>query len=614
MRDRLKRMINVSGYKVWPAEVESALYEHPAVHEACVIAMPDARRGETVKALVVLKPAHRGAGQRAGHRGWCREPHGRLQGAAHRRVRRTACPKSAPARSSGASCRKQRARRACTEASHERSLKAVRFERQRRHRRRSRWTARPPATRSTRDMRDGLAQVRRAGASATASVRAVVLTGANGAFCAGGDLRGIASAGPGQRRLARAHAGRARIWLRDLLSLDRPVIAAVDGAAYGAGFSLALAADFVLSRRARASACRSCGSAWCRTAAPSTRCRASWACSARKELMLSAREVGAAEAQALGIVMELHEPAQLLPRAQALAASFAGASPLAVSLVKRTLADARRAAQRCSRSRPTRRRCASAARRTREAVQRFLDKQPLPFQWPARPPDRRVRTRMSKMHAGRQGRDRHRRRRRHRARHRAGHGARRREGRRQRHRRVGGRRRPDVPARRSRGRRDQGRRRRRRWPTPTACRTSASAARIVGTALEAFGRLDVVVNNAGILRDRFFHKMSAEEWDAVIKVHLYGSFYVSRAAAHALQGAGKRLLRAHDLHLGPGRQLRPGQLLGGQAGHRGAVEVDRAGHAEVQRALQLHLALRLEPHDRLDPDRDAARSRRASIA
>jgi len=58
-----------------------------------------------------------------------------------------------------------------------------------------------------------------------------------------------------------------------------------------------------------------------------------------------------------------------------------------------------------------------------------------------------------------------------------------------------------------------------------------SAARIVGTALEAFGRIDVVVNNAGILRDRFFHKMSPEEWDSVIKVHLYGSFYVSRAAA-----------------------------------------------------------------------------------
>lgn len=58
-----------------------------------------------------------------------------------------------------------------------------------------------------------------------------------------------------------------------------------------------------------------------------------------------------------------------------------------------------------------------------------------------------------------------------------------------------------------------------------------SAARIVQTALDTFGRIDVVVNNAGILRDRFFHKMSLDEWDAVIKVHLYGAFYVSRAAA-----------------------------------------------------------------------------------
>ena len=60
---------------------------------------------------------------------------------------------------------------------------------------------------------------------------------------------------------------------------------------------------------------------------------------------------------------------------------------------------------------------------------------------------------------------------------------------------------------------------------------AASAAHIVQTALDSFGRIDVVVNNAGILRDRFFHKMSVDEWDAVIKVHLYGAFHVSRAAA-----------------------------------------------------------------------------------
>jgi len=58
--DRLKRMINASGFKVWPAEVESMLYQHPAVQEACIIAARDPRRGETVKAVVVLKPDARG--------------------------------------------------------------------------------------------------------------------------------------------------------------------------------------------------------------------------------------------------------------------------------------------------------------------------------------------------------------------------------------------------------------------------------------------------------------------------------------------------------------------------------------------------------------------------
>lgn len=61
MVDRLKRMINASGYKVWPAEVETMMYRHPSIQEVCVIGTNDPRRGETVKALVVLDPAKEGS-------------------------------------------------------------------------------------------------------------------------------------------------------------------------------------------------------------------------------------------------------------------------------------------------------------------------------------------------------------------------------------------------------------------------------------------------------------------------------------------------------------------------------------------------------------------------
>lgn len=56
--DRLKRMINVGGYKVWPTEVESLLHRHPAIQEACVIAVPHPTRGEQVQAMVVIREGH----------------------------------------------------------------------------------------------------------------------------------------------------------------------------------------------------------------------------------------------------------------------------------------------------------------------------------------------------------------------------------------------------------------------------------------------------------------------------------------------------------------------------------------------------------------------------
>lgn len=59
----------------------------------------------------------------------------------------------------------------------------------------------------------------------------------------------------------------------------------------------------------------------------------------------------------------------------------------------------------------------------------------------------------------------------------------------------------------------------------------SSAQRMIEAAVNAYGRIDCIVNNAGILRDRIFHKMSVEDWDAVLKVHLYGAYYTSKAAA-----------------------------------------------------------------------------------
>ncbi len=72
MVDRLKRMINAAGFKVWPAEVESLMYRHPAVQEACVVASPDERRGETVKAFVVLRESERGRVSEQDLIEWCR--------------------------------------------------------------------------------------------------------------------------------------------------------------------------------------------------------------------------------------------------------------------------------------------------------------------------------------------------------------------------------------------------------------------------------------------------------------------------------------------------------------------------------------------------------------
>ncbi len=213
------------------------------------------------------------------------------------------------------------------------------------------------------------------------TIRAVVITGAGGHFSSGGDLRNIASAGldnQGWRdRMQALHR-----WLAELITLDRPVIAAVDGAAFGAGFGLALAADFVIATP-RARFCASFlrvglvpdfGLFYTlpRIVGPQR----------AKELLLSAREVGAEEALRLGLVMELQAPDQLLPRAQALAASLVQASAPAVSLVKRVLASAGDDLATRLELEADAQALAMGTPQHREAVQDFLNKRPARFQWP----------------------------------------------------------------------------------------------------------------------------------------------------------------------------------------------------------------------------------------
>ncbi|MCS6765277.1 MAG: SDR family NAD(P)-dependent oxidoreductase [Candidatus Protistobacter heckmanni] len=68
-------------------------------------------------------------------------------------------------------------------------------------------------------------------------------------------------------------------------------------------------------------------------------------------------------------------------------------------------------------------------------------------------------------------------------------------------------------------------------PNTDSVADASSAEKIIQCAVDNFGCIDGIVNNAGILRDRIFHKMSVDDWESVLKVHLHGAFYMSKAAA-----------------------------------------------------------------------------------
>ena len=169
------------------------------------------------------------------------------------------------------------------------------------------------------------------------NVRVLVLRGAGDAFCAGGDVRDMANHGPRSASLAWAGMACFRRLTLALHEFPRPVIAAADGVAFGAGMSLLLLSDLVLlSDRARLclvfqriGLVPDCAALWTLPRLVGLQ-RA-------KALAYSAREIDAREALALGLALEVLLPDRLDARARQLAQAIARGSPTSLALTKRAI-------------------------------------------------------------------------------------------------------------------------------------------------------------------------------------------------------------------------------------------------------------------------------------
>ncbi len=217
------------------------------------------------------------------------------------------------------------------------------------------------------------------------TVRAVVLTGAGDDFCAGGDVKAMGQGGERSPEQRRAGMARYHDLARAMAGLDKPVVAAIDGVAYGAGLSLALWADIVLvSERVRmAMVFHRIGlvpdvGAWYTLPRVVGLQRA-------KELIYSAREFGAQEALSMNLALEAHPPEALRPRALEIAHSFEGASAVAMSLSRRALqASLQTDLEAMLDMEASAQAVAGSSSYTREAVRRFAAREPAQFRWPAR--------------------------------------------------------------------------------------------------------------------------------------------------------------------------------------------------------------------------------------
>ena len=213
-------------------------------------------------------------------------------------------------------------------------------------------------------------------------VYAVILTGAGRAFCSGGDISGMLDS-TRTGLVFRNNMRELHQWLPELVNMEKPVIAAVDGPAFGAGLSLALAADFVLATR-RARFCAVFGRIGLVPDLGALHLLPRIVgLQKAKELVFTARTVEAEEAKQLGMVFDIvDDGAALTLAARQLASRFGEASTAAIGMAKTIMnqsfeSDARTIAELESYAQAM---CRGSAYH-QDAVQRFKAKEPLRFDW-----------------------------------------------------------------------------------------------------------------------------------------------------------------------------------------------------------------------------------------
>ncbi len=216
------------------------------------------------------------------------------------------------------------------------------------------------------------------------TIRTLILTGAGGNFCSGADVGRMGADSPRTPEQKKNGLRNTLEWIYRLANVEQPVIAAVDGIAYGGGFSLALTADIVLATpRARFSLVfgriglipdMAITYFLTRVIGPKR----------MKELAFTARNVSAEEAVDLGIVNALHAPEELLPAAQEMARKLSCGSQVALAqakqLIDRSLDSSQ--AEMLEAEVEAQPRC-RASNFHEEAVRRFTNKEPRLYDWDA---------------------------------------------------------------------------------------------------------------------------------------------------------------------------------------------------------------------------------------